>query len=91
MDNHNHKSEVLDLISSLMSKIDLIPCHPKNKLLFYHCFVLSKVSWHFTIASRGKTWIAENLDNLVSSSGADLDWFHRFPCISQASKPKIKL
>ena len=67
MDNHNHMSEGLDLISSLMSKIDLIPCHPKNKLLLYHRFALSKVSWHFTIANLGKTWVAENLDNLVSS------------------------
>ena len=53
--------------SSLMSKIDLLPCHPKNKLLLYHRFLLSKVSWHFTIANLGKTWVAENLDNLVSS------------------------
>ena len=50
-----------------MSKIDLIPWHPKNKLLLYHRFVLSKVSWHFTIANLGKTWEAENLDILVSS------------------------
>ena len=67
MDNHDHMSEVLDLFSSLMRKIDLLPCHPKNKLLLYHRFVLSKVSWHFTIANLGKTWVAENLDNLVSS------------------------
>ena len=67
MDNHDHMSEVLDLFSSLMSKIDLLPCHPKNKLLLYDRFVLSKVSWHFTIANLGKTWVAENLDNLVSS------------------------
>ena len=67
MANDNHMSEVLDLISRLMSKIDLIPYHLKNKLLLYHRFVLSKVSWHFTIANLGKTWVAEHLDNLVSS------------------------
>ena len=65
MDNHDHMSEVLDLFSSLISKIDLLLCHPKHKLLLYHRFVLSKVSWHFTIANLGKTWVAENLDNLV--------------------------
>jgi len=65
MDNHDHMSEVLDLFSSLMSKIDLIPCYPKNKLILYHRFVLSKFSWHFTIANPGKTWVAENLDDLV--------------------------
>ena len=67
MDNHNHMSEVLDIFSGLMKKIDCIPCHPKNKLLLYHRFVLSKVSWHFTIANLSKTWVAENVDNLVSS------------------------
>ena len=59
-------SEVLQLITGLMRKIDEIPCHPKNKLLLYHRFVLSKISWHFTIAGLGKTWVAENIDNLVS-------------------------
>ena len=60
-------SDALDLFSSLMSKIDFLPCHPKNKLLLYHRFVLSKVSWHFTIANLGKTWVTDNLDHLVSS------------------------
>ena len=50
-----------------MNQIDFLHCHPKNKLLLYHRFVLSKVSWHFTIANLGKTWVVENLDNLVSS------------------------
>ena len=67
MDNHDHLSEVLDLITNLMTQIDRIPCHPKNKLLLYHRFVLSKLSWHFTIANLGKTWVVENVDNLVTS------------------------
>ena len=30
-------------------------------------FVLSKISWHFTIADLGKTWVvAENVDNVAS-------------------------
>ena len=67
MDNHNHMSEVIDIFSGLTKKIDCIPCHPKNKLLLYHRFVLSKVSWHFTIANLSKIWVVENVDNLVSS------------------------
>ena len=55
MDNHNHMSEVIDIFAGLMKKIDCILCHPKNKLLLYHRFVLSKVSWHFTIANLSKT------------------------------------
>ena len=66
MDNIDHMSEVLQLITDLMRKLDEIPCHPKNKLLLYHRFILSKLSWHFTIANLGKTWVAENIDNLVS-------------------------
>ena len=42
MDNQNHLSEILDLLTNLMKQIDGIPCHPKNKLLLYHRFVLSK-------------------------------------------------
>ena len=50
-----------------MAEIDCFPCHPKNKLLLYHRFVLSKLSWHLTIADLSKTWVVENLDNIVSS------------------------
>ena len=67
MTNHNHLTEVLDLITTLMAQIDDIPCHPKNKLLLYHRFVLSKLSWHITIASLGKTCVVDNIDNLVTS------------------------
>ena len=42
MDKIDHKTEVLRLISDLMSKIDKIPCLPKNKLLLYYRFILSK-------------------------------------------------
>ena len=61
-----NKSEVLGLISDLMSKIDKIPCRPKNKLQLYHRFVLSKISWNFTIADLGKTWVVDNIDNVAS-------------------------
>ena len=48
-----------------MLKIDCLPCHLKNKLLLYHRFVLSKLSWHLTIADLSKTWVVENLDSKV--------------------------
>jgi hypothetical protein len=34
-----------------MKEIDLKPLHPKNKIPLYSRYVLSKLSWHFTIAS----------------------------------------
>ena len=67
MDNIDHMSSLLTLINDLLAKIDCLPCHPKNKLLLYHRFVLSKLSWHLTIADLSKTWVVENLDNIVSS------------------------
>ena len=66
MDNVEHKSILLDTINDLLHKIDYIPCHPKNKLLLYHRFILSKISWHLTIADLNKTWVIENLDNIVA-------------------------
>ena len=50
MDNCEHKSILLDTLSDLLNKIDVIPCHPKNKLLLYHRYILSELSWHLTIA-----------------------------------------
>ena len=38
----------------------------KPPLLLYHRFVLSKLSWDFTITDLGKTWVNESVENLVS-------------------------
>ena len=66
MNNKQHMSDLLDTTDSLMSKINDLPCHPKNKLLLYHRFLLSKLSWNLTIADISKTWIIDNLDSIVS-------------------------
>ena len=66
MTNCSHKERLLSMFPSLLKEIDDLPLHPKNKLLLYHRYVLSKVSWHFTVADLSKTWVIENLDNLVS-------------------------
>ena len=50
-----------------MSDIDLKPLHPKNKLLLYSRYVLSKISWHFTVAALSKTWVTENIDSIVNN------------------------
>ena len=65
IDNSNHMSTLLSSVNDLLVKIDCFPCHPKNELL-YHRFVLSKLSWHLNIADLSKTWVIENLDNIVS-------------------------
>ena len=66
MSNDNHKTELTTLSDKLMTDIDSKPLHPKNKLLLYRRFVLSKLSWHFTVATLSKTWVTENIDSVVN-------------------------
>ena len=66
MTNELHKSKLLSLFSTFMKGIDDLPLHPKNKLLVYHRYVLSKFPWHFAFADLLRTSVTENLDNLVS-------------------------
>ena len=49
-----------------MKEIDLKSLHPKNKILLHTRFVLSKLSWHLTVAPLPNTWILENLDSIVN-------------------------
>ena len=66
MSNNNHKEELTSLVNEIMTDIDLNPLHPKNKLLLYSRHVLSKLSWHFTVATLSKTWVTENIDPIVN-------------------------
>ena len=66
MSNKQHMSELSSLVQDLMCDIDEKPLHPKNKLLLYSRYVLSKLSWHFTVADISKTWIIANLDSIVN-------------------------
>ena len=45
---------------------DALPVLPKSKLLLYHGDVLSKLSWHLTVATLPKTWVIQHLDNVVT-------------------------
>ena len=51
MSNNQHMSELSSLV---------------QKLLLYSRYVLSKLSWHFTIANISKTCITEHLDSVVN-------------------------
>ena len=66
MSNNNHKAELTTLVNDLMADTDTKPLHPKNKLLLYSRYVLSKLSWHFTVATLSKTWVTENIDPIVN-------------------------
>ena len=65
MDNQIHMYKTLEILNDLMTKIDYLSCHPKNKLRIYYDYALSKHSWHLTITDLSKTWMIRNLDNTV--------------------------
>ena len=47
-------------------KFSLLLLCPKNKILLYSHYVLSKLSWHFTVATLSKAWVTENIDSVVN-------------------------
>ena len=65
MDNENHKVHLKSSLLDMMNLIDSLRILPKNRLLLYQRYVLSKLSWHLTVADFSKTWVIENLDNVV--------------------------
>ena len=67
MTNSMHKSKLTAELNKILSQIDLLPLHPKYKIVLYSRHLLSKTSWHFTVADLTKTWVSENLDNTVAS------------------------
>ncbi|CAB4040159.1 Hypothetical predicted protein, partial [Paramuricea clavata] len=66
MSDKDHKQELIALLEDIMSEINLKPLHPKNKILLYSRYLLSKFSWHFTVATLSKTWVSENMDSVVN-------------------------
>ena len=64
MDNKPHKQVLLDNTEEIMKTMDKLPLHPKYKILIYCRYVLSKLSWHLTVADLPKIWAENNLDNL---------------------------
>ena len=67
MSDEDHKSEVYDTLTNILNEIDDLPLHPKNKILLYSRYVLSKISWHFTVSDIGKTWVIDKLDSIAST------------------------
>ena len=66
MSNQEHKDNLCDTVDELLKDIDSLPLHPRNKLLIYHHYLLSKISWDLTITDISMTWIKQTLDNKVS-------------------------
>ena len=66
MDNKTHKELIIDQAKDIFAKIDALPRHPKNKIMLYSRYLLSKVSWHLIVADFTKTWVEENLDSVCT-------------------------
>ena len=66
MTNSKHKEDLQNELNLKMNSIDELPLHPRNKLLLYQRYVLSKISWNLTIADLSVTWVKLSLDSVVS-------------------------
>ena len=66
--NNIHKSELSEITSAILTDIELLPLHPKNKIALYNRYLLSKLSWHFRVANLPKNCVGEHLDNVVAQS-----------------------
>ena len=66
MDNEVHKEKLKSSLLDMLTRIDALPVLPKNKLLLYQRSILSKLSWHLTVATLPKTWVIQHLDNVVA-------------------------
>ena len=66
MSDEKHQSEIFDLFNNIISRIDDLHLHPRNKNLLYSCYLLSKILWDFTITDISQTWICETLDGIAT-------------------------
>ena len=55
MDNKVHKEKLQSCLVDMLTNIDSLSILPKNKLLLYQRYLLSKLSRHLTVANQAKT------------------------------------
>ena len=53
-------------LNNIISKIDELHLHPRNKILLYSRYLLSKISWDFTITDISQTSICETLNGIAT-------------------------
>ena len=66
MDNEVHKEKLKSSLLDMLTRIDALPVLPKSKLLLYQRYILSKLSWHLTVATLPKSRVIKHLDNVVT-------------------------
>ena len=65
MDSKVHKEKLQSSLVDMLTNIDSLSILSKNKSILYQRFLLSKLSWHLTVANLAKTWVIENLDSIT--------------------------
>ena len=66
MKNNQHKDDLLSDRKDIMKDIDDLPLYPKNNMLIYHRYVLSKLSWNLSIADIDITWVKQSPNSIVN-------------------------
>ena len=67
MSEKEHKNALTKNLKEMLEKIDSLDVHPKNKMLIYQRYVLSKNQLGPHSTNISITWIKNNLDNMVSN------------------------
>ena len=62
MKNQEHKDHLTSSLREMLKVIDSLKIHPRNKILLFNQYILSKLSWALTVANLSKTWVCENLE-----------------------------
>ena len=66
MSTATHETELSEIRILVFTEVDRLSLHPKYKIAFYKRYLLSKLSWQFTVASIPRTWVCEHLENVVA-------------------------
>ena len=66
MSDEKHQSEICNLFNNVISNRDELPLHSRNKILLYSRYLLSEISWDFTINNIPKIWVWKNLDGIAT-------------------------
>ena len=64
MDNQGEKELLIEISSQVLNQIDSLPLYSKNRILLSSCYLMSKRSWHLTIADIEQAWVTNQLDSV---------------------------
>ena len=67
MDDQAHKKSLVEKCNRILEDIDKLHLHPRHIIELYWRFLVSKISWDFTISDLYITWAKQTLDSISSS------------------------